>query len=420
MLDFKVLATDKYARVGKLSCFHGTIDTPAFLPVGTQAAVKALTPDDLRGVNCQIILGSTYHLYLRPGADVIAKLGGIHKFMNWDGPIFTDSGGFQVFSLGIGIEHEVGKMVPLFGGEMVLGEVLDSDSKAIIPKTSFVKIDEDGPTFRSHLDGTKHFFPPEKSIEAQVQIGADFIVALDELTSPLHNYDYTKVAMERTHRWEVRSLKKLKALKSPKQQLFGVVQGGPFEDLRTESAKFVSDNDFFGVAVGGALVNQEKMLEILGWIQPHLDSEKPRHLLGIGTIPDIILGVERGMDMFDAVVPTRLARMGHVLYKIKNQKLKIKSSQNNIEKTYNEHRFTYDINNRIFATDPYPLSADCSCYTCKNFTRAYIHHLFRSRELLAYRLATIHNLRFMMKFMEEIREAITDKRLAKLKSDWLK
>lgn len=418
-MKFTVVTSDKNARVGKLVCPHGVVDTPAFLPVGTQAAVKALTPEDLKDIGCQIVLGSTYHLYLRPGADTIAKLGGIHKFMNWDGPVFTDSGGFQVFSLGFGIEHEVGKMVPLFGGEVVLGEVLDSDTKTIAPKTSFVKIDEDGPTFRSHLDGTKHFFPPEASIEAQVKIGADFIVALDELTSPLHGYDYTKVAIERTHRWEVRSFKKLRELKSLKQALFGVIQGGPFKDLRIESAKFVSKNDFFGVAIGGALVNREKMVEILDWINPHLNSAKPRHLFGIGTVPDIFLGVERGIDMFDAVVPTRLARMGHILTRIKNYELRIKNGKNVI-KTYNQARYAFDITKVVFAQDPYPIDPDCDCYACQNFSRAYIHHLFRSRELLAYRLASIHNVRFMMKLMAEIRGAIQNKKLAKLKADWLK
>lgn len=392
MAKFEIVASDEKARAGKLVCPHGMVDTPAFLPVGTQAAVKTLSPHDLRGIGCQIVLGSTYHLYLRPGAETIAKLGGIHKFMNWDGPVFTDSGGFQVFSLGIGIEHGVGKMTPLFGGE-----VLDFEAKALSSKVSFVKIDEDGPTFKSHLDGTKHFFPPEKSIEAQIKIGADFIVALDELTSPLHGYDYTKVAMERTHRWEMRSLKKLEELRSPKQALFGVVQGGPFKDLRVKSAKFVSKNDFFGIAVGGALVNREKMVEILDWMNPHLDSAKPRHLLGIGTVPDIFLGVERGIDMFDAVVPTRLARMGHILTKQK-----------------------YDINRAEFSLDTKPLEVGCDCYACQNFTRAYIHHLFRARELLAYRLASIHNVRFMMKLMEEIREAILSKRFAKLKADWVR
>lgn len=416
---FKIIASDGNARVGELSTPHGKVETPIFLPVATQASVKALSFDDVQSTGCGMVLANTYHLYLRPGADTIAKFGGLHEFMHWPGPILTDSGGFQVFSLGFGIEHEVGKMVSLYGESLVLGETVVADPRELVLRTKLCKIEEEGPTFQSHLDGTVHFFPPEKSVETQIKLGADFIVALDECTSPLHNYDYTKVSMERSHRWEERSLKKLKSFQSLSQEIFGVIQGGPFKDLRIASAKFVSDNDFFGVGIGGALVSREKMLEILEWIFPHLDSLKPRHLLGIGTVQDIFLAVERGVDIFDCVHPTRLARMGYILHK----RLAVSGKRKelgNIEKTYNDQRFAYDINKIIFATDPYPLSADCSCYTCKNFTRAYIHHLFRSRELLAYRLATIHNVAFMMKLMVEIREAIRNKRLEKLKAEWVK
>lgn len=416
MVSFKVTSQDKKARNGLLTTDHGVVETPAFLPVGTQAAVKALTPDDLKAIDCQIVLGSTYHLYLRPGVDVISKMGGIHKFMNWDGPVFTDSGGFQVFSLGFGIEHGVGKMIPIFGGDMVLGELID-DTKAVGFKTKLAKVEEDGPTFQSHLDGSAHFFPPEKSIECQLKIGADLIVALDELTSPLHNYDYTKIAMERTHRWEKRSLNYFKGqtpgTASAKQGLLGVIQGGPFKDLRIKSTKFVSDNDFFGTAIGGALVNREKMVEILDWIYPHYDSQKPRHLFGIGTVPEIFLGVERGMDMFDAVVPTRFARMGHILCKLNSH------DEKHVFDNYNNERFFYDVNKNVFALDNGPLSKDCTCYACSNFTRGYIHHLFRSHELLAYRLASIHNVKFLLDLMKSIREAITNKQFAKLKQDWL-
>lgn len=372
LTKFQVIATDKKARVGKLKTPHGEVETPVFLPVGTQATVKSLAPDDLEEIGVEMILANTYHLYLRPGADIVFKLGGLHKFMDWKRPILTDSGGFQVFSLGFGIEHEVGKMTDLFGGGA-------SGGTSLIPRTKLCKIEEEGPTFQSHLDGSVHFFPPEKSVETQIKLGADFIVALDECTSPLHDYDYTKVSMARSHRWETRSLAAARD-----DNMFGVVQGGPFEDLRIQSAKFVSENDFFGVGIGGALVNREKMLEILDWIYPHLDPQKPRHLLGIGTIPEIFAAVERGVDIFDCVMPTRLARSGFLLPDI-------------------------DINKAIYREDKTPVVG--------NFTRAYLHHLFRARELLAYRLATIYNLRFMTNLMKKIRESIIEKKFAKLKAE---
>lgn len=373
---------------------HGVVDTPVFLPVGTQATVKSLTPDDLKSFGTQIILGNTYHLYLRPGAKTIEELGGLHKFMAWDRPILTDSGGFQVFSLGFGIEHQVGKMADFFSKDLVLGEMIAIDPKALVARTKFCKIEEEGPTFQSHLDGTVHFFSPEKSVETQIKMGADFIVALDECTSPLHNYDYTLFSMNRSHRWELRSLAAARD-----KNMFGVVQGGPFEELRIKSAKFVSENDFFGVGIGGALVSRLKMLEILDWMYPHLNLAKPRHLLGIGTIPDIFLAVERGVDMFDCVHPSRIARMGWLLTK---------------------NDFKMDINKAVYSRDKGAIEKSCSCYACQNFTRAYVHHLFRSKELLAYRLATIHNLTFMMNLMTDIREAILDKKFAKLKEKWLK
>lgn len=377
MYKFEVSASDKKARVGKLTTPHGSVETPVFLPVGTQATVKSLTPDDLKALDVGMILANTYHLYLRPGADTVKKLGGLHKFMNWDRPVLTDSGGFQVFSLGFGIEHEVGKMTPLFAGEVTYLQKTSS----LEARTKLCKIEEEGPTFQSHLDGSVHFFPPEKSVEVQEKLGSDLIVALDECTSPLHDYDYTKISMERSHRWEMRSLKAAK-----RKNMFGVIQGGPFEDLRIESAKFVSKNDFFGVGIGGALVSKPQMHEILDWIHPHLDPSKPRHLLGIGAVDDIFEAVERGVDIFDCVAPTRLARTGLLLPDI-------------------------DINKTIYREDKMEI--------LPGFTRAYLHHLFRSRELLAYRLATIYNLRFMIRLMAEIREAIAQKQFAKLKADWL-
>lgn len=379
MYKFKVTAIDGKARVGELITPHGKAQTPVFLPVGTQASVKSLTSEDLNEIGIEMILSNTYHLYLRPGAEIIEKLGGLHKFMNWDKPILTDSGGFQVFSLGFSMEHEVGKLVPLYGGNLVMG---DMETKTIVPRTKLCKIEEEGPTFQSHLDGSVHFFSPEVSVDTQEKLGSDFIVALDECTSPLHNYDYTKYSMERSHRWELRSLAAAR-----NNNMFGVIQGGPFEDLRIESAKFVSENDFFGVGIGGALVSKDKMHEILQWVEPHLNPQKPRHLLGIGGIDDIFEAVERGVDIFDCVSPTRNARNGMLLPNI-------------------------NITNAKYSLD--------QTLVYKNYTRAYLHHLFKARELLAYHIATMHNLIYMANMMKEIREAIAEKRFAKLKGNWLK
>lgn len=427
MIGFKITHQDKKtkARTGILTTPHGSFATPAFLPVGTQAAIKGLTLEEVKETNTAAILANTYHLYLRPGASVIEKLGGLHKYMNWDGPIMTDSAGFQVFSLGFGIEHEVGKMVSLFGKDLILGDPstlsdLGNVEKSLIVRTKLCKIEEEGPTFVSHLDGSAHFFPPEKSIEVQMKLGADLIVCLDECTSPIHNYDYTKAAMERTHRWEERSLSKFKSLKITKQALFGVIQGGPFKDLRLESAKFVASINFFGVAIGGALVNSATMIKILKWVHPFLPENKPRHLFGIGTVPEIFCAVEQGVDMFDCVVPTRLGRMGQVLlkYKMKNVKCTILSKEQ--EYAYNADKFRLDITKACFLKDPKPIDPKCHCYTCQNFSRAYICHLFRSRELLAYRLGTIHNLYFMQELMKGIREAIKEKRFFTFKERMVK
>ncbi len=419
MFSFKVTHQDKKtkARTGILTTAHGSFATPAFLPVGTQAAIKGLSPQEVKQTNTEAILANTYHLYLRPGAEVIEKLGGLHKYMHWNGTMMTDSAGFQVFSLGFGIEHEVGKMVPLYGGDLVLGNL----EKGVVVRTKLCKIAEEGPTFVSHLDGTAHFFPPEKSIEVQMKLGADLIVCLDECTSPLHNYDYTKAAMERTHRWEERALAYFKKQKgSRKQALFGVIQGGPFRDLRLESAKFIASKDFFGIAIGGALINTATMVKILKWIYPFLPQGKPRHLFGIGTAPEIFSAVEQGVDMFDCVMPTRLGRMGQVLTNFKFSIFNLKLRQRDKlltadqEKAYNADKFRLDITKACFLTDPKPIDPSCGCYTCRNFSRAYICHLFRSRELLAYRLGTIHNLYFMQELMREIREAIEDNKFSSL------
>ncbi|MCL5675721.1 MAG: tRNA guanosine(34) transglycosylase Tgt [Patescibacteria group bacterium] len=440
MFSFKVLQQDKKtkARTAVLTTPYGVIHTPAFLPVGTQASIKGLSPEEVKKTGTEAVLANTYHLYLRPGADIVGKLGGLHKYMNWKGPVMTDSAGFQVFSLGFGIEHEVGKMVNLYGNDLVAGETLESESKEVVVRTKLCKIEEEGPTFISHLDGSAHFFPPEKSIETQIKLGADFIVCLDECTSPLHDYNYTKAAMERTHRWEKRSLQyfskrshliKGATLKND-QALFGVIQGGPFKDLRIESAKFVAGHDFFGVGIGGALVSKSKMKEILEWIYPYLTEERPRHLFGIGSVDDILGAVERGVDMFDCVSPTRLGRMGHVLckFEIRNSKFEIMNKAARLRKSlltieqsyaYKPDKFRMDITKACFLKDAKPIDPDCGCYTCRNFSRAYLCHLFRAHELFAYRLATIHNIYFMQSLMKEIREAIKEERFEQVKGDWL-
>lgn len=349
-------AKQSRARLGEITTPHGDIQTPAFVAVGTQATVKSLTPDELKDLGVQLLIVNTYHTYLRPGIDVIKKFGGLHKFMGWSGPIITDSGGFQVFSLK-------------------------------------PKITDDGVTFQSHWDGTKHEFTPEKSIEIQNALGADIIIAFDECTTYPTTHQYAHKAMERTHRWAKRSL----AYKHS-GAMYGVVQGSIFEDLRKESAKFISSMDFDGIAIGGVSVGEskEEMKNVLEWVVPYLPSQIPRHLLGVGEIDDIFTLVEYGMDTFDCVQPTRLARMGKLFTKTR----------------------AIDINKIAFAKDRKPID-NCDCYTCQHFSRAYLHHLFRVRELLAYRLATIHNIHFVHSLLSDIRYAISKNTFLELKKQWL-
>lgn len=416
MFKFKIThkAKNNLMRTGLLYTPHGVIRTPGFLPVGTQASVKGISSEEILATGTDGILANTYHLYLRPGTKIMKKLGGLHKIMKWNGPVMTDSAGFQVFSLGFGIEHEVGKMVNLYGENLIAGEVLDTQGKNIVVRTKLCKIEDEGPTFVSHIDGSVHFFPPEKSIEVQNDLGADLLVALDECTSPLHDFAYTKAAMERTHRWEMRSLKKFKSLKNKNQAIFGVVQGGPFQKLREESARFIANEDFFGNAIGGALVSKEKMKEILLWVNEILPEEKPRHLFGIGTVDDIIEATERGVDMFDCVMPTRLGRMGQILYRGFKKHLNIYQ-----KKAYIENKFRFDITKNCFLADTKPIDPDCRCYTCQNYSRGYVSHLFRTRELFAYRLGTIHNLHFMQDLMAKIRSAIENDTFDGFKKEWL-
>ncbi len=362
---------------------HGVIHTPAFIPVGTQATVKGLTPDQLKQIGSESVLCNTYHLYLRPGDETVKKLGGLHKFMNWDRPIWTDSGGFQVFSLGAAMVHGVSKIANIFPDE---GE---REQAKKVRENPFSKISEDGVEFRSHLDGTMHFLTPEKSIKIQENLGADLIFAFDECTSPLHDYKYTKRSMERTHRWAKRCLKVFKGKKAGlpavRQALFGIVQGGAYKDLRLKSAKTIGSMDFDGFGIGGSLGKSKKdMFDVLDWTMPLLPENKPKHLLGIGSEEDIWEAVKRGVDTFDCVAPTRIARNGAAL--IKGGSINLKSGRYTQEKK--------------------PLEPKCDCYTCQNYTRAYISHLFRAHEMLGGILTTIHNLSFMERLMADIRKRI--------------
>lgn len=349
MFEFNITAKNKRARTGTFTTMHGTLQTPVFAPVGTQAAVKALTPAQVADLGASLVLSNTYHLYLRPGDDVVAEFGGLHRFMRWPNPILTDSGGFQVFSL--------------------------SNTR---------KVDDDGVTFKSHIDGSEHRFTPEKSIRIQENLGADIIMAFDECADP-NDYEYIKQATERTHRWAERSLK---AKRRADQALFGIVQGGVDPDLRAASAEFIASLDMPGIAIGGLSVGETKdeMHAMLDVVAPLLPEDKPRYLMGVGTPEDIINGIARGIDIFDCVLPTRLARH-HAAFSPEGRLNMMKAA---------------------FARDERPIDKGCDCYTCKNFTRAYIRHLSVAKELLAGTLLSIHNLRALIRLIEDIRGYIAD------------
>lgn len=391
-LTFEITHRDanSRARAGIIHTAHGNIETPAFMAVATQASVKALTPDDLEKIGLQLLIANTYHLALRPGASQIAELGGLHAFMNWQRPLMTDSGGFQVFSLGAAIRDGVGKIADIFPDEGL----------AAVPKTGEIrgggsplcKIDDDGVTFKNHLDGAIMRLDPERSLQIQHQLGADFVVAFDECTSPLDSYEYTREALARTHRWAERCLAQHAKTRRDYQVLFGIVQGGAYRDLREESARVIGGLPFEGLCIGGSLGKSKRdMHAILDWTIPLLPDEKPRHLLGIGELPDMVEGVARGMDLFDCAAPTRWARNGALIVS--------RAIAENAEQRIN-------ISNARYALDRAPIDPSCECYACKNFSRAYLHHLHRAKELIYYRLASIHNLRMMMRFMDEVRDAI--------------
>jgi len=391
-LEFQLKSEDGNARTGVLKLKHGMIDTPELMPVATKATVKALTVDDLNEIGAQLLICNTYHLMLQPSADVVQKLGGLHKFMNWNKPLVTDSGGFQAFSLGLGKEHAVGKIY--FPGEGY------SESK---PKgKSIASINDKGIKFRSIYDNSRQFLTPEKSIRIQEKLGADIILVLDECTSPLSSKEYTANSLERTHKWAKECLE----LHETDQALAGIVQGGHWQDLRKKSAKYLSSLDFDSFAIGGSLGKSKKdMHNVLDWTIPHLPEEKPRHLLGIGVVEDIFESVERGVDLFDCVSPTRIARSGfaHIRPPIGKKK--------------NKYRF------KLLSTksrdDGSPLDPNCDCRVCKNYSRAYIYHLLKTEEILGFNLISYHNLHFILNLMREIRESINSGTFKELKKEWM-
>lgn len=412
MFQFKIQHTQGKARSGRLVTPHGDFLTPAFVPVGTQATVKAVRPRDLLEIKSQLLICNTYHLYLRPGAEIVSKAGGLHGFMNWHGPIMTDSGGFQVLSLGAGIEHGVGKTVKLFADSTDDSRVealvdLKRSSGEIITREKFCFVSDERIIFKSHLDGTFHEWTPEKSMDIQNKLGADIVFALDECTSPLHDREYTEKSLRRSHAWEERSIVKFRELHNIAQEMYGIVQGGPYEDLRRESAEFVESRDFFGVGIGGALVNKSVMEQILDWVSKELSGKKPVHLLGIGGIDDIFAGVEKGVDSFDCADPTRIARRGDILLLPEDG-----GNRNN--------RWRTNIAAGEFREDVNPLGKNCGCPACsEKFSRSYINHLLWSKELTGYTLTTIHNLYIMERLMSEIREGIAENKLMKVKERWM-
>ena len=377
-------------RAGIISTPHGDVQTPAFVTVGTKATVKGITPEMLKNLGSQVALANTYHLYLQPGDDVVAEAGGFPKMMNWDKPTMTDSGGFQVFSLGEAFGTGVSKVA---SGE----DIVVSERKGYKKSQKFAHIDEDGVTFKSYLDGSKHRFTPESSMEIQWNLAADMIFAFDECTSPLADHRYQKEAMNRTHRWAERSLKRHEELDPENiQALFGVVQGGRFQDLREESARVLGDMNFDGYGIGGSF-NKDDMAQAVGWVNRILPEEKPRHMLGIGEPMDIFAGVENGCDLFDCVSPTRVARHGRIY-------------------TYNG---PISIKKAEFKRDWSPLVDGCECYTCQNYTRGYIHHLLRAKEMLGQTLGSIHNLYFIVKLVDDIRASIYDDTFQEFKKTFI-
>ncbi len=366
---------DSRARTGTIETPHGAIATPAFLFCATKAAIKAVTPDLARAEGAQAILANTYHLMLQPGPEIVQRMGGLHRFMGWDGPMLTDSGGFQIFSLSRGADED--------------GRIANAPATGR-PKANLVKIGEEGAAFRSHIDGTPHLLTPERSIDIQRALGADLVVALDECPPARLDHDATARSLALTHRWEDRSLARFARHDDGAQALYGVVQGGLYPDLRRESASFVSSRPFFGHAIGGCLPARQEdapMYEVFGMATEALDPARPVHLLGIGGVRDIWEGAARGVDTFDCVHPTRVARHGQALVR-------------------GAAGFRLNLRNARFRDDPAPIEEGCSCAACRGFTRAYLHHLIKAGEVTGLVLITLHNISFMNRLMATIRDAI--------------
>jgi queuine tRNA-ribosyltransferase len=420
-------------RAGILKTPHGTILTPSFVVVGTKASVKALTPEQVSDLGAQVVLANTYHLYLQPGDELIREAGGLHAFMHWHGPLMTDSGGFQVFSLGVAYGKEISKVTTITDPNFLIPErSIGSDVEAL------AKVGNDGVSFKSHLDGSLHYITPEKSIEIQHNLGADIIFAFDECTSPTEDERYQSEALDRTHAWAKRSLEKHQELEAVKQDversaengfqkvlgspllnsqkekaqldhsenhfllrlpqaLFGIVQGGRSETLRKKSAEVIGAMDFDGFGIGGSFA-KEDMSTAVKWVNEILPEEKPRHLLGIGEPEDLFMGVENGVDLFDCVGPTRIARNGTLF--TKTGKINMFNAQ--------------------FVRDFGPIDESCECYTCTHYTRAYISHLFRAKEMEAATLASIHNIHFINKLVSDMRQAILSDTFFEFKNSFLK
>jgi len=358
----KEKSSNTFARIGELKTPHGVIETPVFMPVGTQGTVKGLEPEEVEGLGAQIILANTYHLYMRPGMEIMHNAGGLHKFMNWNGPILTDSGGFQVFSL-----------------------------------AKLNKITDDGVEFASHLNGSKHFFTPEKSIEIQKTLGSDIVMAFDVCSEANADYKAARIAMERTHAW----LKRCdKALNTPHQILFPIVQGNMYNDLRLNSLKEILPYAKVGFAIGGLSVGEPKpkMYEILSLLAPHYPQDKARYLMGVGSPDCLVEGVIRGIDMFDCVLPTRIARNG----------------------TAFTHLGKVVVKNGMYKDDHTTLDPECDCYVCKKYTKAYLRHLFNAGEMLGAKLLSYHNLYYLTHLMEDIKQAIREDRLLEFRDEFFK
>lgn len=376
---------DRAGRVGVIHTPHGDVHTPAFVAVGTQATVKAVLPEAMQAAGAQAVLANAYHLYLQPGPDVVDEAGGLGAFMNWPGPTYTDSGGFQVMSLGVGFKKVLAMDTERVRADDVIAE----------GKERLAHVDDDGVTFRSHLDGSTHRFTPEVSIGIQHQLGADVIFAFDELTTLVNTRAYQESSVQRTHEWAVRCLAEHRRqtrarAHRPYQALFGVVQGAQYEDLRRRAARGLTEirdaegNGFDGYGIGGALEKQN-LATIVGWVTDELPADKPRHLLGISEPDDLFAAVAAGADTFDCVSPSRVARNAAV-YTADGR---------------------YNITGARYKRDWSPLDPECDCYTCAHYTRAYVHHLFKAKEMLASTLCTIHNERFVIHLVDRIREAIT-------------